>query len=152
MAGGYYLLDTNVLLFWLRGGKVCATIDQQFHLSTGGFRPLVCEVTLGEMEAFAMSCSWGTKRRQELAGLRKKLVVVDLTDERMYQAYAAFSTLAKNQGLPIFHDKNDLWIAAATRVSGATVLTTDAKAFKPLRDRKHLDAVVLDPHTGWQIP
>lgn len=151
MMGAYYLLDTNVLLFWLRGGRVCATIDEQFELTTGGFRPLVCEVTLGEMEAFAMSSSWGTKRRQELAGLRKKLVVVDLTDERMYHAYAEFSTLAKSQGLPLFHDKNDLWIAAATEVSGATLLTTDAKAFKPLRDGKHLDAVVLDPKTGWPL-
>lgn len=151
MAGGYYLLDTNVLLFWLRGENVCARIDEQFQLTTSGFRPLICEVTLGEIEAVAMSSSWASKRRQDLAGLRKQLVVVDLTDERMYQSYAEYSTLAKNQGLPLFHDKNDLWIAAATQVSGATLLTTDAKAFKPLRDGKHLNAVVLDSRTGWPV-
>lgn len=48
-------------------------------------------------------------------------------------------------------DKNDLWIAAVTRISGATLLTTDAKGFKPLRDGKHLDAVVLDANTGWPV-
>jgi len=37
-------------------------------------------------------------------------------------------------------------------MSGFTVLTTDTKGFKPLRDGKHLDAVVLDPKTGWVIP
>ena len=99
-----------------------------------------------------MSSKWGEPRKAKLAEIRTKLVVVDLTDDRIIRAYAELSTLAKEQSLAIFHDKNDLWIAAATRVSGATVLTTDAKAFMPLRDGKHLDAVVLDPHTGWQVP
>lgn len=152
MSGGYYLLDTNVLLHWLRGSSVCTTIDGQYGLTTSVFRPLVCEVTLGEIEAFAMSSKWGDARRQKLSEVQKKLVVIDLTDERIYRAFAEYSTLAKNNGFAIFHDKNDLWIAAAAKVSGATVLTTDAKGFKPLRDGKHLDAVVLDPKTGWPVP
>ncbi len=73
-------------------------------------------------------------------------------DVRMYRAFAEYSTLAKEQGLAIFHDKNDLWIAAVAKVSGATVITTAAKGFKPLRDGKHLDVVVLDPKTGWPVP
>jgi len=152
MKGGYYLLDTNILLHWLRGGNVCTTIDGQFGLTSSGFRPLVCEVTLGEIEAFAMSAKWGDARRQKLSEVRKKLVVIDLTDERIYKEYAEYSTLAMSKGWAIFHDKNDLWIAAAAKVTGATVLTTDAKGFKPLRDGKHLDAIVLDPNTGWAIP
>lgn len=152
MSGKYYLLDTNVLLFWLRGGDVCQTIDGQFQLTASSFRPMVCEVTLGEIEAFAMDCKWGDARKSKLADIRRKLVVIDLTDERIYRAYAELSTLAKSKGLPIFHDKNDLWIAAAGRVSGATILTTDAKGFKPLRDGKQLDAVILDPNTGWPVP
>ena len=152
MNGGYYLLDTNVLLFWLRGGSVSTTIDGQFGLTHSSFRPLVSEVTLGEIQAFAMDSNWGDARKQKLSEIRKKLVVIDLTDERIYRAYAEYSTLAKTKGLPIFHDKNDLWIAASAKVSGATVLTTDAKGFKPLRDGNHLNAVVLDPKTGWAIP
>lgn len=149
--GGYYLLDTSVLLLWLRGGSVCTTIDGQFHLTKSGFRPLVCEVTLGEIEAFAMNNKWGEARRRKLAEIRSKLVVIDLTDERIYRSYAETSTLAKDKGFPIFHDKNDLWIAAAAKVAGATVLTTDVKGFKPLRDAKHLEAVLLDSKTGWKI-
>jgi predicted nucleic acid-binding protein len=98
-----------------------------------------------------MSNKWGDARRQKLTEIRKKLVVIDLTDERIYKEYAEYSTLAKANGWPIFHDKNDLWIAAAAKVSGATVLTSDAKGFKPLRDGKHIDAVVLDAKTGWAI-
>ena len=152
MAANYYLLDTNVLLHWLRGSKVCETIDAQFQLMSSAFRPMICEVTLGELEAFAMSSKWGEERRKKLVEVKSKLVVVDLSDDRIMKAYAEFSTLAKNQGLAIFHDKNDLWIAAATKVTGATVLTTDGKAFLALRDGKHLDAEVLDPHSGWRVP
>jgi len=78
--------------------------------------------------------------------------VIALTDERIYRSFAETSTLAKASGFPIFHDKNDLWIAAAAKVAGATVLTSDVKGFKPLRDAKHLDAVLLDAKTGWKIP
>ena len=66
-SGGYYLLDTNILLHWLRGSKVCETIDGQFHLTESGFRPMICEVTLGEIEAFAMSSKWGEPRKAKLA-------------------------------------------------------------------------------------
>lgn len=152
MASEHYLLDTNVLLHWLRGSKVCQTIDGQFQLTASSFRPLVSEVTLGELEAFARSAKWGDERKKKLAEVKSKLVVVDLSDDRIMKAYAEFSTLAKEQGLAIFHDKNDLWIAASTKVTGATVLTTDGKAFLALRDGKHLNAVVLDPQTGWQVP
>ena len=152
MASEHYLLDTNVLLHWLRGSKVCQTIDGQFQLTASSFRPLISEVTLGELEAFAMSAKWGDERKKKLAEVKSKLVVVDLSDDRIMKAYAEFSTLAKEQGLAIFHDKNDLWIAASTKVTGATVLTTDGKAFLALRDGKHLNAVVLDPQTGWQVP
>ena len=73
MAAGYYLLDTNVLLHWLRGSKVCQTIDGQFQLTASGFRPLICEVTLGEIEAFAMSSKWGDDRKRKLAEVKTKL-------------------------------------------------------------------------------
>lgn len=104
-AGRFYLLDTNVLLHWLRGSKVSGTIDGQFQLTAGGFRPLICEVTLGEMEAFAMSNKWGEDRKRKLSEVKTNLVVVDLSDDRIMRAYAEFSTLAKEQGLAIFHDK-----------------------------------------------
>ncbi len=147
-----YLLDTNVLLHWVRGSTVAQNIDAQFQLSASAFRPLICEVTLGEMAAFAASNGWGATKKQKLAELKTKLVAVDISDGRMIDAYAEFSTLAKTNGWAIFHDKNDLWIAAATWVSGATLLTTDAKGFLPLRDGNHLGVIVLHPETGWSLP
>ena len=146
-----YLLDTGILLHWVRGSKVATVIDGQFQLRAASFRPLICEVSLGEIEAFSRSESWGAEKRNKLKDLKKELVAVDISDGRVIEAYADFSTLAKSNGWAIFHDKNDLWIAAATRVAGATLLTTDKAAFLPLRDERHLDVVLLDPMTGWRL-
>ena len=147
-----WLLDTGILLHWIRASKAAEAIEAQFHLRDSSFRPLICEVSLGEIEAFARDSNWGTDKRNALKTLKKELVAVDISDTRVIDAYADFSSLAKANGWPIFHDKNDLWIAAATRVSGATLLTADSKGFLPLRDGKHLDAILLDVNTGRRLP
>ncbi len=145
-----YLLDTNILLHWIRGSKIAENIDGQFELRTSGFRPLICEVTLGEMEAFARDNKWKETRRAKLRELKKELIAVDISDYRVIEAYADLSTLARSNGWPIFHDKNDLWIAAATRVTGSTLLTMDRSAFGPLRGASGLDVIILDPKTGYR--
>ena len=147
-----YLLDTTILLHWVRGSSVAATIDKQFGLQTNPFRPLICEVTLGEIEAFSRDQRWSEQRHVTLQDLRRKLVPVDISDPRVISAYADLATLAKSNGWPVFHDHNDLWIAAATRVTGATLLTADAKGFLPLRDGQHLPVIVLDAHSGLPRP
>ena len=146
-----YLLDTGILLHWVRGSKVAAVVDGQFRLKAASFRPLICEVSLGEMEAFARTEKWGEQKRTKLKELKKDLIAVDISDSRVIEAYADLSSLAKANGWAIFHGKNDLWVGAATRFSGATLLTVD-KDFLPLRDGKHLDVILLDAMTGWRLP
>jgi tRNA(fMet)-specific endonuclease VapC len=145
-----YLLDTGILLHWVRGSKVAMAVDGQFQLSAANFRPLICEVSLGEIEAFARAQKWGEQRRNKLKELKKELIAVDISDSRVIEAYADLSSLAKSNGWGIFHGKNDLWVGAATRVSGATLLTAD-KDFLPLQDGKHLDVIMLDAMTGWKL-
>ena len=101
-------------------------------------------------EAFARTSKWGEQKRNKLKELKKDLIAVDISDSRVIDAYADVSSLAKTNGWGIFHGKNDLWVAAATKVSGATLLTTD-KDFLPLRDGKHLDVILLDAMTGWKL-
>src|SRR5213593_304338 len=107
-----YLLDTGILLHWIRGSKVATVIDGQFQLRAASFRPLICEVSLGEIEAFARIQKWGEQRRNKL----KELIAVDTSDSRVIEAYADLSSLAQSNGWGIFHGKNDLWVGAATRV------------------------------------
>lgn len=145
-----YLLDTGILLHWIRGGKIAENIDGQFQLRTSPFRPMICEVTLGEMEAFARDTKWKDARRAKLKDLKKELIAVDISEYRVIEAYADISTLARSHGWSIFHDKNDLWIAAATRVTGATLLTMDRSAFAPLRGAGELDVIILESKTGYR--
>ena len=144
------LLDTGILLHWVRGSKVATVVDGQFQLRAASFRPLICEVSLGEIEAFARAQKWGEPKRAKLKELKKELIAVDISDSRVIDAYADLSSLAKSNGWAIFHGKNDLWVAAATRVAGATLLTVD-KDFLPLRDGNHLDVIMLDAMTGWKL-
>ncbi|MBK8119442.1 MAG: type II toxin-antitoxin system VapC family toxin [Sulfuritalea sp.] len=146
-----WLLDTGILLHWIRASKAAEAIDAQFHLRESSFRPLICVVSLGEIEAFARNRNWGQGKRDTLKNLKKELVTVDISDARVIDAYADISSLARTKGWSIFQGKNDLWIAAAARVTSATLITTNNRDFRPLRDDAQLDAVLVDPHTGQQL-
>ena len=58
----------------------------------------------------------------------------------------------RDRGWSIFQGKNDLWIAATARVASATLITTNSRDFRPLRDDAQLDVILVDPHTGQQLP
>ena len=144
-----YLLDTNIVLHWTRSGSpVAAEVEREFQLAASPFKPLVCEVTLGEMLAFARGRNWGAARLAQWAEVEKRLTVVSIGNHAIHEAYADLHSRAKARGLAIQHDHNDLWIGATARVTGARLLSTDAKAFLPLREDGSLDVVVVDAHTG----
>ncbi len=146
-----YLLDTNIVLHWTRAASPVATeIERQFQLTASPFKPLICEVTLGEMLAFAKGRRWGSDRLARWADVERRLTVIPIGDRRIHETYAELHTQAKDGGLAIQHDHNDLWIAATARTAGACLLSTDSKAFLPLRAT--LDAVVLDAQTGVALP
>lgn len=80
-----YLLDTTVLLHWTRNSPQAQAIDANFQLSSSAMRPLVCEVSLGEMLAFSLSRSWGTQKLRRLAELERHVVVVHISDPGVRQ-------------------------------------------------------------------
>lgn len=127
-----YLLDTNVVLALLRGGALGAFIEATYGLRRVGLRPLISVVTHGEMRVLAARNGWGDNRRAAMQRALDALVTVDIHVAAVIEAYAQVDIYsqqhpdgARNMG------KNDLWIAACTVASGATLLTTD-------RDFDHL--------------
>ncbi len=142
-----YLLDTNVVLLSTRAGSLAsAKIEEQFVSQS--LRPTICEVSLGELWAFAQSASWGKERRELLSRTIDQLTVLPIADERIHRHWAELYSYSKSQGLPIFHDHNDAWIAATAKVAGLMLLTTDKKGFAPLMGSTWVDVIVLDPNTG----
>ena len=146
-----YLLDTNIVLHATReNSPVSAAIDAQFQLRSSPFRPTICEVTIAELWAFAQS--WGEKRKELLRKTIDDLLVVPIGDSRIHQRWAELYSVSRSQGMAIQHDHNDVWIAATSHVTGLKLLSTDGKAFLPLRGTPWVDVVVLDPKTGIVIP
>ena len=148
MAAASYLLDTTILLHWTRDSAQAKAIEQQFQLSQLRMRPLICEVSVGEMMAFGRSQSWGAQKQARLKDIfEKQTVIVRISDPRVLDAYADLSTQAKSSGWSLFHGKNDLWVGAAARATGSHLLTMDTD-FLPLRGVAALANLIdlLGPH------
>lgn len=146
-----YLLDTNIVLIATRAGNAAAgVIDQRFALRASSFRPSICEVTVGELLAFAQS--WGDARRRLLEGVFGDLLILPITPRAVHEEWARLRTHAKNHGLAVQHDHNDLWIAAVANLAKLTVITGDAAGFKPLRAAGLVSAEIVDLKTGLDVP
>ncbi len=59
-----YLLDTNILLLYLRQDKRWFTIQNQFDLNS--FTNVISVVSLGELRSIALRNQWGEKRMTDL--------------------------------------------------------------------------------------
>ncbi len=146
-----YLLDTNVVLFATRqDSPASAAIEQQFGLRASPFRPAICEVTVAELLAFAES--WGAARRKLLDEVIGEMLVLPIGQRTIHAEWAKLKSLARSRGLAIQHDHNDIWIAATAKVAGLTILSSDAAAFRPLRDQQQLAVEIIDPKTGMRLP
>ena len=128
-----YLLDTNILLHYLRQSDLAKQIDKQSNpLDSTRHTPIISVVTVGEVKALAKINHWGQNRLDKFNNLCQELIIADINTEDVIERYAeidAFSQgnlidrplsiSARNMG------KNDLWIAATASVLNATLLTTD---------------------------
>ena len=124
-----YLLDTNILLAYVRQGLLFAWIEAHYALTTSAPPPFISIVTQGEARALSLRLSWGALKQQRLNQLLNLFAVVPLPISGVVDAYAQIDHYCVQNGLVV--GKNDLWIAATASVTGATILTTD-RDFDPL--------------------
>lgn len=134
-----YVLDTNILLIYLRDNQLAKLIDQQYQILSYPNISIISVVSIGELKSLALQNNWGEPKMKRLNEFVKQFLIADIHVETIIQRYAeidAFSQgrllgrtsnfTAKNMG------KNDLWIAATASVLNAELLTTD-------KDFIHLD-------------
>lgn len=123
---GLYLLDTNVVLALLRGKALGAFIDSTFGLSTSKRRPAISVVTHGEVRALASRNGWAGAKLTALQKALDALVTVDINVTEVIDAYVEIDIYSQQEAAGARNmGKNDLWIAACAKASGATLLTTD---------------------------
>jgi tRNA(fMet)-specific endonuclease VapC len=124
VAVGSLLLDTNVVVLLCRGGHAARELGRRYSLHARRETPAICAVTMGEALALARSNGWGEQKRGMLRDLLERLVVVDIQQERVLDAYTEVYVHARAAGRRM-GQHNDMWIAAAAIATGATILTTD---------------------------
>jgi tRNA(fMet)-specific endonuclease VapC len=149
MSATRYLVDTGIILHWVKRTHQAEAIDALLGLSQHPLKPLICEVSIGEMLAFSRSLTWGTEKRQTLQGLlANNLVSVDISDPRVMDEYAELSTVAKQRGWSIFAGKNDLWVGAASRATGSHLLTMDKDFAQPKHFFPDWQITIFDVDSG----
>jgi tRNA(fMet)-specific endonuclease VapC len=149
MAGPAYLLDTGIVLLATRASNASKVIDAQFGLSASSFRPAICEVSVGELLAFANANHWGDKRKALLMERLKASLILPSSHPGVHQRWADMQSTLPGAGITV--GQNDIWIAATASVTGLTVLSTD-KDFKRLVKQGLVQAVVVDPKSGVVVP
>jgi predicted nucleic acid-binding protein len=107
-------------------------------------RSLISVVTAGEMRSLSLQFGWGQAKLGALDLLLRELVWIEIGNALILDAYGELDHESHKAGRTM--GKNDVWIAATAKVTGATLLTTD-------RDFDHLhgtwiDRIWIDPNTG----
>ncbi len=144
-----YLLDTNIVLIYLRDKKTKEYIDHHYTPFDSLNIPILSVVTLGEIKSLGIRNNWGEKRIAAVDNFFQQCVITDINSKDVISKYGeidAYSqgklnskplgTTARNMG------KNDLWIAASAVVTNSKLLTTD-KDFSHL-NKSYLDLVLIE--------
>ncbi len=118
-----YLLDTNILIQFVRGKRKWDRIRQSYQLLLLDPRPLVSVVSVGEVRSLAYQWNWGERKLEQMEFILGYFKVLTIHTPAVLEAYARIDSHFKRRGVK--HGKNDLWIAATASVAGATLLTTD---------------------------
>lgn len=118
-----YILDTNILIAYVRLGKLYTHLEASYNLWTAAPSPIISVVTEGEIRALSEEFSWGSQKKQLLSLLLARFTVVPLPYSNVLEKYVEISEYSRRNGRTM--GKNDLWIAATAASTGAVLLTTD---------------------------
>lgn len=139
-----YILDTNIILLYLRNKETKKYIENKYQLFKLPNIPIISIVAVGEIKSLAIRNKWGIKRIQALIYFLNELVVTDINSEDVVNRYAEIDAYSQGKltGKPLNKSsrnmgKNDLWIAATASVSKSILMTTDS-------DFDHLHNVYIE--------
>jgi predicted nucleic acid-binding protein len=139
-----FLLDSNILLHYIRQNAVTALIEAQFQPFQDNNPPLTSVVCIGEIRSTAIQNSWGAKKLLAMESFFAQLLKADINTDRIIRRYAEIDAFSQNKlpnrplGLTARNmGKNDLWIAATASVLDLKLLTTDS-------DFDHLNEIFLE--------
>lgn len=124
LPGSQLVLDTNVLMHWLRGRREAEALRAEYELGGRKPRPVIPVVVKGEIMSLALQRSWGEDKTDKLEAMFRDWPVADISADAVIDAYARIDKARISAGQRMA--KNDLWIAAVTASLGGILLTADA--------------------------
>ncbi len=136
-----YLLDTNILVHFVRDSAAWVRIRDAYGLLMAVPTPQLSVESAGELRSLSMQWKWGARKLDQLQFALGFFRIRSIDDPEIIQLYAAIDSFSESIGRKM--GKNDVWIAATAAVTGATLLTTD-RDFDPLAPR-FLDRDWIDP-------
>ena len=148
MAAPLYLLDTNVLVHFVRGSTVWEFMRDTYRPLTTEPKPLISVVTAGEIRSLAIQWNWRRRKLEQMEFALANFEMYTILDPDLIRLYASIDAHCEQSGHPL--GKNDLWIAATAAFTGATLLTTD-RDFDRLAPR-FLSRDWIDPDTTHNTP
>lgn len=129
------LLDTSVILHYMRGDSTFQKIEEEHNLLTDpSCIILISAISIGEIEGFFLRRGYGPKQTDRWKYLLEKSITlsIDAKDDGLMKAFAEIQAYSQNNHPSLNPGKsrtigqNDLWIAATAHAVGATLLTKDS--------------------------
>jgi len=134
-----YILDTNILLIYLRDKYISRTINEKYQSLIFPNSSVISVVTVGELKSIALQNNWGAGKINQLQQFINHFLIADINVESIVNRYAEIDAFSqgKLKGKPLGVSsrnmgKNDLWIAATASVLNIPLITID-------KDFLHLD-------------
>lgn len=138
-----FILDTNILIYLIRENTHIKKELSKLNVFPQQNAVSISIASVGEALSFALQNNWGDVKRKMVENLIVNLKPIPIVSRQLLDAYAEIDTYSKSKlsikPLPIGQTarkmgKNDLWIAATTYLSKATLITTD-------NDFNHLNGI-----------
>ncbi|QYH38192.1 type II toxin-antitoxin system VapC family toxin [Algoriphagus sp. NBT04N3] len=129
------LLDTSVILHYMRGDSTFQKIEEEHNLlNDPSCIILISAISIGEIEGFFLRRGYGPKQTERWRKLLEKSITlsIDGKDDKLMKAFAEIQAYSQNNHPSLNPGKsktigqNDLWIAATAYAVGATLLTKDS--------------------------
>ncbi|MCE7054807.1 type II toxin-antitoxin system VapC family toxin [Algoriphagus sp. AGSA1] len=128
------LLDTSVILHYMRGDETFRKVEEDYNLLNDPSRIiLISAISIGEIAGFFLRRGYGNKQTERWRKLLEKSITlsIDGKDENLMEAFAELQAYSQNNHPTLSAGKsrtigqNDLWIAATAKTIGATLFTKD---------------------------
>ncbi len=81
LEGERLVLDTNILVHWLRGNEAGIKLKADYDLGGRRPRPIIPLVVKAEIKSLALQFGWGNDKQKALDGLLRELPVADISSE-----------------------------------------------------------------------